>query len=79
MTDKECGMWLNHGRQREQHFSVDTNFGIKGIGYSYDHNENQSFSVDGLSHADAPTFWSESMAASFMRSALFVGLMSVVA
>jgi hypothetical protein len=59
MTDKECGMWLNHGGQREQHFSVDTNFGIKGIGYSYDHNESQGFSVDGLSQADAPTFWSE--------------------
>ena len=72
-------MWLNHGRQREQHFSVDTNFGITGIGYSYDHNESQSFSVAGLSQADAATFWSESMAASLMRSALFVGSMSLVA
>jgi len=60
-------------------FSVDTNFGIKRIGYSYDHNESQSFSVAGLSHADAPTFWAESMAASLMRSVLFVGSMSVVA
>jgi hypothetical protein len=52
-------MWLNHGRQREQHFSVDAYFGIKGIGYSCDHNESQNFLVDGLSHADAATFWSE--------------------
>ena len=72
-------MWLNHGRQREHHFSVDAYFGIKGIGYSYDHNESQSFSVAGLSQADAPTFWSEPMAAPLMRSLLFVGLMSVVA
>jgi hypothetical protein len=25
-------MWLNYSRRREQRFSVDTDFGIKGIG-----------------------------------------------
>ena len=44
----EHGIRLNHSRGREQRFSVDTDFGIKGIGDSYEHKESQSFSVAGL-------------------------------
>jgi len=55
MRIADCGIWLNHSRRREQRFSAHTNFGIKGIGNSYEQKESQwLISDEEGSHAKPP-------------------------